>query len=96
MRTTGIVMEVGAPLGAVDHADTDAGTAPMGVCVAFDDDTLEPNPTWTRLDDPGAVDLVIGWSIDRGRQGELDKTKTGSATVTLRESTTILVVEDAA
>lgn len=55
--------------------------APIGVVIAFDDPWDAVNPTWTRIDDPNAVDLVTGWSIDRGRSYELDKTATGSATV---------------
>lgn len=49
------------------------------VNVAFDDDTLEPSPSWTRLDNiPG---LVASYTIDRGRQFELDRTDGGRASV---------------
>jgi len=50
----------------------------QGVCLAFDDATLEPFPTWTRIDG-----YVQEWSIDRGRQYELDKTDTGTARLKL-------------
>ncbi len=51
--------------------------APQGVCVAFDDVALEPNPLWTTLTN------VTSWSIDRGRNVETDKTEAGTATINL-------------
>jgi hypothetical protein len=53
------------------------------VNIAFDDDALEPSPTWTRLDD--TANLVASYSIDRGRQFELDRTDGGSATVVIND-----------
>src|SRR4051812_22778631 len=52
----------------------------VGVSVAFDADLLELSPTWTRID---ADAVVTGWSIDRGRASEVEKTGTGTATVTI-------------
>ena len=60
-----------------------AAIAPGRVNIAFTDRTLEPNPTWTRLDDtPG---LVASYTIDRGRQYELDRTDGGRAQVTIND-----------
>lgn len=56
---------------------------PVGVCVAFDDDALEPDPTWTRLDDPAGYNLVTRWTVDRGRDSEFDRVNTGTATISL-------------
>lgn len=58
-----------------------AGDPPHGVCFAPNDDTLEEEPTWTRLDDPAGYRMATGWTITRGRANELDKTVTGVATV---------------
>jgi len=52
------------------------------VSVAFNDPTLEPTPTWTALDDDG---FVSGYTIDRGRQFEFDRTDTGTAVVTIND-----------
>jgi hypothetical protein len=57
--------------------------------VAFDDPTLEWAPTWTALDQ-AHPSLVTSYSIDRGRQFELDRTDTGRATVELRDRDGIL------
>lgn len=62
-------------------------SSPEGVCVAFDDDTLEATPAWYSLDRAG---IVTHWSISRGRQSELDKTGTGTASVTLIDKTGLL------
>jgi hypothetical protein len=56
-----------------------------GFCIAFDDAWNEPDPTWTRIDDPGGALYVQHWVIDRGRQFELDKTATGTARITIRD-----------
>jgi hypothetical protein len=59
--------------------------------VAFDDRANEPYPTWTRLDDPDLYpNLVAGYTIDRGRNDEFDRTDTGRATVTLNDVDGIL------
>ena len=55
----------------------------QGVCVAFDSPTLSELPLWTRLDDPAGPFTVSGFSIDRGRSYELDKSGTGTASVTI-------------
>lgn len=53
-------------------------------CVAFDDATMEGDPTWTRLDVTYNV-TSISW--DRGRMYEFDETTTGTATVKLVDTT---------
>lgn len=63
---------------------------PTGIAVAFDDDTLEPDPDWTRLDDPGGYRVVSSWSVDRGRSSELDKTATGQASIGCKDTAGIL------
>lgn len=57
---------------------------PLGVSIAFDAPTLEPDPTWTRIDTLAGCN-VRGWSIDRGRPTEFDKTGTGTATVQIAD-----------
>lgn len=54
-----------------------------GISIAFDDVPLEPDPTWTRIDDPAGVNVVQRWTVDRGRTSELEKTGTGTATIEL-------------
>jgi hypothetical protein len=51
--------------------------------IAFNQNTLEPNPTWTRIDSHPS--LVASYTIDRGRQYELDRTDTGRATVQITD-----------
>jgi hypothetical protein len=58
------------------------------VGVAFDDVTLEPDPTWTYLTD--TENLVAGYEIERGRQYEFDKVDTGSAKVTIYDRDGVL------
>lgn len=59
--------------------------APVGrVCIAFDDGPLEPNPTWTRIDD--TENLVAGIDISRGRQTETEHTDTSTAVVHLNDT----------
>lgn len=55
---------------------------------APDDDALEPNPTWVRLDDTD--NLVASYTIDRGRQFEVDRTDGGRATVVINDVDGIL------
>ncbi len=57
---------------------------PGRVLIAFDDPPLEPNPTWTRIDD--TENLVAGFDIRRGRQTERDSTDTGTATVYVNDT----------
>lgn len=58
-------------------------TPPEGVSIAFDDPLLDPDPTWTRIDN---VVRVSRWEIRRGRDGELEKTGTGEATVFVNDT----------
>lgn len=55
---------------------------------APDDDTLEENPTWVRLDDDD--NFVASYTIDRGRQFELDRTDGGRATVAINDRDGVL------
>jgi hypothetical protein len=55
----------------------------QGVNVAFGSATLTETPLWVRLDDPNGPFTVAGYSIDRGRTYELDKSGTGTALVTI-------------
>jgi hypothetical protein len=60
-------------------------------CVGFGHDTLEWSITWTRIDDPELYpNLVTSYTIDRGRQYELDRTDTGRATVTIADRNGVL------
>jgi hypothetical protein len=52
--------------------------------VAFDDGTLTWDPVWTALDQEHPS-LVTSYTIDRGRQFELDRTDTGRATVEIAD-----------
>ena len=64
-------------------------TPPDGrVLIALDDPTLEWEPTWTRLDNH--PHLVTSYTIDRGRQYELDRTDVGRAVVTIADQTGLL------
>jgi hypothetical protein len=64
-------------------------TPPDGrVLIALDDPTLEPSPTWTRLD--SNPNLITSYTIDRGRQYELDRTDVGRATVQIADQTGLL------
>ena len=53
-----------------------------GVCIAFTDHALTAAPTWTSIDS-----YVRSWTVDRGRSFELDKTQTGTASVTIVDTT---------
>ena len=61
--------------------------APTGISLAFGNNTLEPAPTWTRIDDTTAFPgvRVASYQIDRGRPSETQKTGGGTATVTLTD-----------
>src|SRR5690348_14954822 len=68
------------------------GDPPHGLCIAPNDNALEPDPVWIRLDDPEKdwrlrVSQV---SIDRGRDSELDTTKTGTLTATFHDPDGVL------
>lgn len=65
--------------------DPFAVAAPVGrVLIAFDDTPLEPDPVWTRIDDTD--NLVASYDITTGKQTELDRTDTGTATVFLNDT----------
>jgi len=53
---------------------------PLGVSIAFDDDPMVVDPTWTRIDTLTGC-RVSDWTIDRGRPTEFDKTGTGTAVI---------------
>ena len=60
--------------------------APTGISLAFGAHTLDPAPTWTRLDDPSMTGVrVASYQIDRGRPSETQKTAGGTATVTISD-----------
>jgi hypothetical protein len=52
------------------------------------DQTLDFTPTWTRIDSHPS--LVTSYTIDRGRQLEMDRTDTGRATVQIADTDGIL------
>ncbi len=54
--------------------------APQGVSIAFGSAAMSATPSWTRIDNRTDI-KVTGWTIDRGRSYELDKTQPGSATI---------------
>ena len=63
-----------------------------GVRIAFNSQAFDPSPTWVRIDggvglSPYASKSLTSYSIDRGRQFLLDATQTGSASLTVYDST---------
>lgn len=61
-------------------------TVQRGLCVAFGDDFLAETPSWQSLYDQHSAGLrTRAIEIDRGRQSELDKSKTGTLTSDLRD-----------
>ncbi len=56
--------------------------------VAFNQDTLEPSPTWTYLTDDD--NLVAGYTKDVGRQFEFDKVDTGTASIIVNDAEGLL------
>ncbi len=62
---------------------------PEGVCWDPDADALEENPDWQRLD-MAPYRLATGFTITRGRSSETDKTVTGTASLTFRDTDGIL------
>lgn len=55
---------------------------PQGILVAFDDDALADDPTYTRLDDPNGYRLASSVTIERGRDDVSQQMATATATVT--------------
>ncbi len=55
------------------------------VLIAFDDTPQEPNPTWTRIDDPTSANFpqnfVAGYDTQNGKQTLLAQTDTGTGLV---------------
>lgn len=70
-----------------------------GICIAFGQNAYTTTPTWTRIDDPTFDNLqhkgtspfsgrfVTSWSTNRGRSYEIDKTQTGTASITVYDTT---------
>lgn len=58
---------------------------PNGVSIAFSDSWSGTAPTWTQLDTGTTNYVVQSWTIDRGRQSEIDKTTTGEAQIKIRD-----------
>jgi hypothetical protein len=56
---------------------------PQGVSVALYSPAFYTEPAWERIDDRNDIHVVSGWSIDRGRNSELNKMKTGTASVSI-------------
>jgi hypothetical protein len=61
-----------------------AGINEFSVAVAFTDGPLVVSPTWTYLDAVDGIN-VQEWTVSRGRPNELEKTSTGTATVTIAD-----------
>jgi hypothetical protein len=57
---------------------------PPGISIAFTDNWDVASPTWTRIDNV-AGRRVRGYTIDRGRPNEFEKTGTGTATIRLTD-----------
>ncbi len=58
------------------------------VLIAPDDDPLEPNPTWVRVDAPGGDfpdQFVAGYDTQNGKQTLLSQTGTGTGTVYIND-----------
>jgi hypothetical protein len=55
--------------------------------VAFDSDTLDPDPDWTDMDDEIRISE---YTIDRGRSFELDRVDTGRAEITINDTDGLL------
>ncbi len=68
----------------VDDPLTPAAAPSGRVLIAWDDAPLEPNPTWTAIDQGGSTfphDFVSGYDTHSGRQTLISQTETGTATV---------------
>jgi hypothetical protein len=63
-----------------------AGDPPHGICFAPGYPWWSVAQIWTRLDDPSNYRLATSYTIDRGRSSETDKTGTGTATLTFRDT----------
>jgi hypothetical protein len=88
LETTGHVL-LETPGGLLLEDSTPPGETPAGrFLLAFDADTLEPNPDWTRID--AWSSLLTSYTIDRGRSYELDRTDVGRATVQISDTEGIL------
>jgi hypothetical protein len=66
--------------------------ATEGIRIAFNSQAFNPSPTWVRVDggvglSPHASQSTAAWTVDRGRQFQLDATQTGTATITLLDTT---------
>jgi hypothetical protein len=64
----------------------------VGIRIAFASGTYDTNPTWVRIDNPSqpplsAYNCVQSFSIDRGRQQQMDKTQAGTCVLNLLDTT---------
>lgn len=68
--------------------DSGGGAGGVRVSVAFESGAFDDSPTWTDI--TAHPNLVAGYTIDRGRIEEFDRTDTGTATVSIRDRDGIL------
>ncbi len=82
--STGAVSVVDDPLGTGGPSGGCTASTTGRVLIAWDDPPLEPNPTWTPIDQGGSTfpyDFVTGFDIQTGRRSLISQTETGTATV---------------
>lgn len=86
-ETGGGTLSLGAPPADIG---TGGGTVTyQRVGIAFNDTTLEPDPTWTYLDNE-YPNLVAEFEIERGRRSEFETNDTAQVTVTINDPDGIL------
>lgn len=60
---------------------------PTGISVAFAADALDEDVEWTRIDHPSGQRGAAAYTVERGRDSELDKTPPGTADIELVDTT---------
>jgi PKD repeat protein len=75
--------EVKAGYITVTEAPVDEGV--QGVAIAFDNDPLDDDPDWTRIDQTAGC-RVSRWEVRQGRQDELEQTGGGEATIFVQDT----------